>query len=60
MTAPHCDMTAECDRPVTHLDQDGYVYCTDHGLSRRTWQPCRRLRGWELRRLERGETLARY
>lgn len=55
-----CDMVKGCTEPVTHIDQDGYAYCTTHGLQRRQYQPCRRLRGWELRRLERGEQLAKY
>jgi hypothetical protein len=53
-------MTSECERPVSHLDQDGFVYCAAHGLARRGWQPCRKLRPYELRRLERGETITRY
>lgn len=57
---PRCDMTSECERPVSHLDQDGFVYCAAHGLARRGWQPCRKLRPYELRRLERGETITRY
>lgn len=57
---PRCDMTADCTEPVTHLDQDGFVYCTTHGLQRRCWQPCRKLRPAEVRKLERGEQIARY
>lgn len=57
---PTCDMTSDCEQPVTMLDQDGFVYCTNHGLSRRTWQPCRKLRPYEVNRLARGETIARY
>lgn len=59
MTA-RCDMTADCDRPITHLDQAGFVYCTQHGLQRRQYEPCRKLRAHELRRIERGEQVRRY
>jgi len=55
-----CDMVKDCAAPVTHLDRKGYAYCTPHGIERRGCQPCRKLRPWELRRLERGQPLARY
>ncbi len=55
-----CDMRKDCTAPVTHLDTAGFAYCTDHGLQRRQSEPCRKLRDWELRKLQRGETLARY
>ena len=55
-----CDMTDECEAPVSHIDQKGYAYCTEHGIERRSWMPCRRLQPHELHRLERGEPLARY
>lgn len=55
-----CDMDHDCFEAVTHVDQKGYAYCTKHGLDRRYYQPCRKLRDWERRRLQRGEPLARY
>lgn len=55
-----CDMRDDCTNPVTHLDQSGFVYCTTHGVERRDWKPCRKLRDWELRKLQRGEQLRRY
>lgn len=55
-----CDMWFKCQEEVTHIDQDGYVYCTDHGLQRRMSQPCRKLRTWELNRLKSGKPLKRY
>lgn len=55
-----CDMTEGCTEPVTHIDNKGFAYCTDHGITRRDWCPCRKLRPWELRKLQRGEALARY
>lgn len=55
-----CDMTDDCTEPVTHIDQSGFAYCTEHGISRRDWKPCRKLRPHELRRLQRGEQVKRY
>ena len=55
-----CDMETNCPAEVTHIDNKGYVYCTEHGLDRRDWRPCRKLRPWELRRLQRGKPLNRY
>lgn len=26
-----CDMRADCRKPVTHIDDKGYVYCAEHG-----------------------------
>ncbi len=55
-----CDMEEECVATVTHIDNKGFAYCTEHGIARRTWMPCRQLRPWELRRLLRSKPLARY
>jgi hypothetical protein len=55
-----CDMDHECTAEVTHIDNSGFVYCESHGLRRRWDKPCRKLRPHELRKLARGETLARY
>ena len=55
-----CDMTDDCEQPVTHIDNDGFAYCTTHGLQRRWYQPCRKLRDWELRKLQRGGQLTKY
>lgn len=49
-TGPRCDMTEDCQKPITHVDSAGYIYCADHGLQRRAYEPCRKLRAWELRR----------
>lgn len=55
-----CDMKRDCTQPVAMIDQSGFIYCEGHGLDRRVWEPCRRLRGWEVRRLEKGNPLTRY
>jgi hypothetical protein len=55
-----CDMDHDCTEAITHLDANGFIYCTDHGIGRRDWKPCRKLRPYELRRLERGDQIKRY
>jgi hypothetical protein len=55
-----CDMVKECLEPVAMIDQAGFIYCQGHGLERRDWEPCRKLRDWELRRLQKGKPLTRY
>ena len=58
--AATCDMKKDCPEPVTHLDTAGFVYCTKHGLERREYEPCRKLRPFELRRIARGEQVTHY
>lgn len=55
-----CDMRESCTADVTMIDDNGFVYCTSHGMERRGWRPCRKLRPHELRRLQRGEQVTRY
>ena len=56
-----CDMSEGCKEPVTHIEDSGFVYCTKHGLQRRgSGQRCRKLTPSELKRLMRGEKIARY
>jgi hypothetical protein len=55
-----CDMVENCMAPVEMIDTAGYSYCAAHGLERRTYEPCRKLRMWEIRRLERGTPLNHY
>lgn len=52
-----CNSDAECLAPVTHIHKKGWILCTNHGEGQTS---CRKLRGWELRRLERGEPVPRY
>lgn len=55
-----CEMEVGCREPVARIDQKGFVYCEPHGQERKIWQPCRKLRAWELKRLKRGKALTRY
>lgn len=58
MIALQCAMHATCDRPVTHVDVKGFVYCEPHGEQRKSVQPCRKLTTTEIAKLGRGETIA--
>ena len=55
-----CDMKRDCDAPVTHIDNKGFAYCQVHGEQRKDSHPCRRLQVWEVRVLQRGESLYHY
>jgi hypothetical protein len=55
-----CDMRRECAKPVTHLDERGYVYCAEHGAIRKHSMRCRKLSASELRHLESGQPIASY
>jgi hypothetical protein len=57
---PKCDGEAGCDKPVTHLDTAGFGYCSDHGIWRRQYEPCRKLTPAELNRLARGQQIEKY
>jgi hypothetical protein len=53
-------MDEMCGEEVTHIDEKGYIYCTNHGWARRSWCRCRKLRPHELSRLRRGLQVQRY
>ena len=59
-----CDMHASCEATVTMVDDNGYIYCTQHGLDRRgsgTYRRnVRKLRPHETNRLNRGEQIKSY
>lgn len=56
-----CDMRDDCAAPVAYLDNRGFIYCADHGVTRRAGgTPCRKLRPAEIARLKAGQTIARY
>ncbi len=48
-----CDMEKDCERPVTYMDDRGYLYCTEHGQIRDV--PCRELNSTELKLLDEGK-----
>jgi hypothetical protein len=55
-----CAMVDTCAEPVAMVDQKGYLYCAGHGLQRRAYRPCRKLRPHELQAVARGELVKRY
>lgn len=55
-----CDMKSTCESPVTHLDEKGYVYCSEHGQIRKFTMRCRKLEAGEVKHLESGKPLERY
>ncbi len=47
-----CDMLGTvCAEPVTHIDENGWVYCTTHGVQRQKMMKCRQLTKSEKGRL---------
>jgi hypothetical protein len=56
----HCDMERACPAAVTHIDEKGFVYCADHGATRKNYCRCRKLRPAELRTLQSGKPIPRY
>lgn len=57
---PHCDMEKDCDKPVTHIDNKGFIYCEHHGAQRKSSVPCRKLTGKELEQLKAGQPIGKY
>lgn len=55
-----CDMVKGCVSPITHIDIKGYVYCRQHGISRKDTCRCRQLTSKELQTLKSGEPLKDY
>lgn len=55
-----CDGWCDSTGTVSHIDTAGYIYCAECGLTRRLYEPCRKLQPWEVRRLQRGKPLTRY
>ena len=55
-----CEMYRECPSEATHLDQKGFIYCEVHGVARRRFYPCRKMRPHEVRRLLTGRTINKY
>lgn len=55
-----CEMVEDCPQPVTMIDVKGFIYCTEHGMERRFYQRCRKLRPHELRKVQRGIAIDRY
>jgi len=55
-----CAMDSACDWPIKRIDDKGFVYCDFHGIGRKYYARCRKLRPHELKKLQAGGTLTRY
>ena len=55
-----CQMTENCDHSVTHIDVKGFIYCKEHGHSRKTTMRCRQIKNKELKTLQSGKPIAKY
>lgn len=55
-----CDMEKECDKPVTHIDSSGFVYCEFHGKQKQSYARCRKLTKSELKQLQAETPLTKY
>lgn len=54
-----CDMEKDCKKPVSHIDNKGYTYCSDHAATRKSGGvSCRKLKPTEIKKLEDGETIS--
>ncbi len=60
MSELRCESSDTCEEPVTMMDSSGWIYCSTHGLQRREWKHCRKLRPYELNRLKAGKQIKSY
>ena len=54
------DDDSVCSRPVTHIDEKGFIYCRECGDKRKAARRCRKLTATELNLLRAGEVLSAY
>ena len=53
-----CDMRDDCKRPISYVDNKGFVYCREHGIARKlSGVPCRQLTPHQINRVEHGKTI---
>lgn len=55
-----CDMIKGCCLDVEYIDNKGFVYCHPHGVMRKQYIPCRKLKMLELKRLKEGKTVEKF
>ena len=55
-----CEMRHDCEKPVTHLDESGFIYCKEHGEHRKRYKRCRKLTPAEIKILNNEESIAKY
>lgn len=55
---PWCDY--DCDEPVTHIGEKGYIYCLTHAARRCGYERTRKMRPWELSLIREGKPVPSY
>ena len=55
-----CEMIKECNSDLAYMDNEGFIYCETHGISRKQWKPCRKLKKREIKDLEAGQRPRKY
>jgi len=58
MTNLKCDMTKDCQKPVSFIDVKGFVYCECHGLQRQSYTRARKLTPKELETIQQGKQIS--
>lgn len=53
-----CAGDVACTSRITHIDNKGWTYCTQHGVNRQVHVPCRKMTKTEVETLQRGETIS--
>lgn len=51
---------SKCDSKVTHIDEKGYIYCSDCGQRRKSSVRCRKLSEKEIEQLNERGFIERY
>jgi hypothetical protein len=57
MTTLECSAIGDCQKPVTHIDNKGFLHCDHHGKQRKLHVPCRMLTKGELGLLQDGKPI---
>lgn len=56
----NCNMRSTCLKPVTHIGEKGYIYCTECAGIRQGYERCRKMRAWELKLIKAGKPIPSY
>jgi len=55
-----CGVDIPCNKPVTHIDVKGWIYCKEHGEARGEYVTCRELTFAELELFKAGMPIRAY
>lgn len=50
-----CSGEKNCDNEIKYIDIRGFIYCKNHGLTRKYSTPCRNLAKFEIKILQYGK-----